>query len=305
MRAIAATNGAARTKHMSKTPPPAFEFCLCADDFALSPAVNRGIFEALAAGRLNATSAMTTRPSWLQAARDLAAAGFDADVGLHLNLTLATPLTRMAQFAPSTFPDVGRILRAAGKGELPVAEITQEIEAQIDAFIEAFGGPPDFVDGHQHVQVLPGIRQSLFGVLERKGLVGRLWLRDSADRLARIFARRIEMKKALGLAWLARGFASEAAAHGFPVNDGFAGYSAFRGEGDFAADFARYLAAPGAKHLVMCHPGHVDDELAAVDAVTASREKELAFLLSTRFTEVLDEAGARGTRFAKSSTAAI
>jgi predicted glycoside hydrolase/deacetylase ChbG (UPF0249 family) len=284
---------------MSETSPPAFEFCLCADDFALSPAVNRGIFEALAASRLNATSAMTTRPSWPRAARDLAAAGFDADIGLHLNLTLATPLTRMAQFAPSTFPAIGRILRGAVKGELPLAEIAQEIEAQIDAFSEAFGRPPDFVDGHQHVQVLPGIQQCLIAALERKGLAGRLWLRNSGDQLARIFARRIELKKALGLAWLARGFAAEAAAHGFAVNDGFAGYSAFRVQGDYAADFARYLMAPGAKHLIMCHPGFVDDELAAVDAVTASRETELAFLLSPRFLEVLEEAGARGARLSR------
>ena len=37
------------------------KFALCADDFALSPAVTRGILEALAAGRLTATSAMTTQ----------------------------------------------------------------------------------------------------------------------------------------------------------------------------------------------------------------------------------------------------
>jgi predicted glycoside hydrolase/deacetylase ChbG (UPF0249 family) len=284
---------------MPKTPPPRFEFCLCADDFALSPAVSRGILEALAAGRLNATSAMTTRPSWPQAARELASAGYDADVGLHLNLTLGAPLSRMAQFAPSTFPVIGHLLRASGKGELPLNEIAQEIEAQIDAFIAAFGRAPDFVDGHQHVHVLPGIRQSLLAVLERKGLAGRLWLRNSGDRPARILARHIELKKALGLAWLGRGFAIEAKARGFPINDGFAGYSAFRRDGDFAADFTRYLVAPGPQHLVMCHPGYVDDELAAVDPVTATRENELKFVLSNRFSEVLDAAGARGARLSR------
>jgi chitin disaccharide deacetylase len=284
---------------MSKTPPPAFEFCLCADDFALSPAVSRGILEALSAGRLNATSAMTTRPSWPQAARELASTGFDADIGLHLNLTLGAPLSQMAQFAPSAFPAIGDILRASGKGTLPLAEITQEIEAQIDAFLAAFGRAPDFVDGHQHVQVLPGIRQSLLAVLERKGFAGQLWLRNSGDRLARIFARRSELKKALGLAWLGRGFAAEAKARGFAVNDGFAGFSAFRAEAEYGADFARYLVAPGSRHLVMCHPGHVDDELAAVDPVTATRENELAFLLSNRFSEVLDAAGGRGARLSR------
>jgi chitin disaccharide deacetylase len=280
-------------------PAAALEFCLCADDFAISPAVDRGILEALAAGRLSATSAMTTRPFWPTAARELRSAGFDADVGLHLNLTLGAPLTSMPRFAPVALPDIGQVLRAAGKRDFPSAEIDREIAAQIDAFTDAFGRNPDFIDGHQHVHLLPGIRQSLFAAIERRGLAGQLWLRNSGDRPARILKRGIEMKKALGLAWLARGFATEAKAHGLAVNDGFAGYSAFRDTEDFAADFARYLVAPGRSHLVMCHPGYVDDELAAVDSVTSSREKELAFLLSPRFADSLDAAGARLVRLSQ------
>jgi chitin disaccharide deacetylase len=273
------------------------EFCLCADDYALSPAVSRGIVEALAAGRLAATSAMTTRPSWLQAARELL--DFDADVGLHLNLTLGAPLTRMPQFAPASLPAIDRVLRTAGAQDFPTAEVAQEIEAQIDAFGQAFGRMPDFVDGHQHVHVLPGIRQSLFAVLARKNLAGRLWLRDSGDRPLRILARGIDLKKALGLAFLARSFAREAKSRGFTVNDGFAGYSDFSERRDYPADFARYLVAPGKRHLVMCHPGHVDDELAALDPATASRERELAFLLSPGFIAALEKAGARLGRFSK------
>jgi hypothetical protein len=37
----------------------------------------------------------------------------------------------------------------------------------------------------------------------------------------------------------------------------------------------------------MCHPGHVDDELAALDPVLVTRETELAFLLSDDFTKML------------------
>jgi chitin disaccharide deacetylase len=283
----------------ARRPARPIELCLCADDFGLSPAVSRGIMTALSAGRLNATSAMTTRPFWAAAARDLRNAGFDADVGLHLNLTLGAPLTTMPQFAPATLPAIGQLLRDANKQELPLAEIGREIEAQIEAFVAAFGREPDFIDGHQHVHVLPGIRQSLFAVLERTGLAGRLWLRDSGDRPLRILARGIEVKKALGLAWLARGFAAEAKARGFMVNDGFSGYSAFRDADDFAANFARYLVAPGQRHLIMCHPGHVDAELASLDPVTTTREKELAFLLSERVVELLEKAGVRGVRFGK------
>ena len=46
----------------------------------------------------------------------------------------------------------------------------------------------------------------------------------------------------------------------------------------------------------MCHPGRVDDELARLDPVTFSRETELGFLLSDRFTEALATANARLAR---------
>ncbi|MGB8278578.1 MAG: ChbG/HpnK family deacetylase [Methylovirgula sp.] len=268
-------------------------FCLCADDFGLSEAVSRGILSALAAGRLTATSAITTRPHWRTAARQLSALGASADIGLHLNLTLAAPLTPMPAFAPDgCLPGIGKVLRAAQRRSLPRAEISQEIAAQLDAFAEAFGRFPDFVDGHQHVHVLPDVRQVLFEVLEGKGLAGRLWLRDSGDRPWRILARKREIKKALGIAWLARRFAAEARAHGFAVNEGFSGFSDFSETRDCGADFARYLIAPGAAHLIMCHPGHVDDELSRLDPVTHSREKELAFLLSSRFNDRLARHGA-------------
>src|SRR5208283_1383889 len=61
---------------------------LCADDYALSYGVSAGILEALRAGRLSATSALTNGPRWPALGRDLARGEFDADVGLHLNLTL-------------------------------------------------------------------------------------------------------------------------------------------------------------------------------------------------------------------------
>jgi predicted glycoside hydrolase/deacetylase ChbG (UPF0249 family) len=43
----------------------------------------------------------------------------------------------------------------------------------------------------------------------------------------------------------------------------------------------------------MCHPGYVDHALRQLDPVTESREKELAFLLSPGFGEMLARHGAR------------
>lgn len=273
---------------------PSFPFKLCADDYALSPAVSAGILEALVAGRLSATSVMANRPDWPRAASELVRTAPGAEIGLHLNLTLGTPLSSMPVLAPGgRFPALSRLIANARRGRLPADEIRTEIAAQLDAFADALGRAPAYIDGHQHVHVLPGVRAVLFEVLGARGLAGRLWLRDSADRLSRILRRRVEAPKALALALFGRGFAAQAGARGFACNDGFAGFSSFDPRRDYAADFARYLIAPGPRHLVMCHPGRLDAELAAVDPVTTPREQELAFLLSQRFEDVLGHAGAR------------
>jgi hypothetical protein len=271
-----------------------FQFSLCADDFALSPAVSRGILEAVEAGRLSATSAMTNRPHWRWAARELAPLGNVAEIGLHLNLTVGSPLSPMPLLAPGgELPKLGKLLRASLRGDLPTTEIRAEIARQIDAFEEALGAPPDFVDGHQHVQVLPTVRDCLLQELTARKLGRRTWLRDSSDALSRILARRIEIGKAVTVASLARGFARAAAQSGFAINDGFSGYSSFAPNRDYGADFARYLVAPGGWHVVMCHPGRVDEGLAVSDPVTTSRERELEFFLSARFSDILASADAR------------
>jgi chitin disaccharide deacetylase len=278
-----------------------FSFCLCADDYALSPGVSRGILEALGAGRLSATSVMTTRPFWPRDAHELRQFKAKADIGLHLNLTLGSPLGDMPAFAASgRLPGIGHALKAARRNELPEAEIGQEISRQLDGFCAHFDTAPAFVDGHQHVHVLPQIRSLLFACLEQRGFSGKIWLRTSSDRPSRILRRGVEVAKALGIAWLGRGFAREAARRGFVTNDGFAGFSAFDPARDYAADFARYLRAPGKRHLIMCHPGYCDEELVAADPVTLSRERELSFLLSPAFTAMLDREGARLARLSDS-----
>ena len=273
---------------------------LCADDYALSPGVTLGILDALAKGRLNATGAMTNRPLWKEAAPDVAGFADRADIGLHLNLTFGAPLGAMPNLAPSgVLPMLRPFLKAARAGLLPREEVRAEIARQLDAFEDAMGRPPDFVDGHQHVQVLPGVRDWLLEELVKRGLAGRLWLRDSSDRLPRILARRVELPKALVLAALGRGFAAQAHGLGFHTNEGFAGFSAFDLRRDYGRDFARYLVRPGARHLVMCHPGHVDSDPSAGDDVREPRARELEFLLSDRFAHGLGAAGFHLHRWSK------
>lgn len=273
-----------------------FDFVLVADDYAIAPGVSRGIREALAAGRLSGTGAMTNRPTWPQAARKLVADGLAGHAGLHLNLTCGAPITAPSALAPDgILPTLRPLLAAARRHALPQDETAAEIGAQMDAFADALGRPPAFIDGHQHIQALPQIRDMVFDAIAKRGWENRLWVRDSTDNALSIARRGAELPKAYALKYFGRGFRTALRAAGLRHNEGFSGFSSFAPSGDFAAEFARYLRAPGKRHLIMCHPGHADDDLRAVDPHTASREKELRFLLSPAFLQTLSKACARLT----------
>lgn len=278
-------------------------FVLCADDYALTPAVSAGILRLLEAGRISATGAMTGCPSWRRAAADLKAFIGRADLGLHLNLTTGEPLGPMPGLAPSgRFPALGKVLRASvlrrfDGGEI-AREIMQEITRQLAAFEDALGVAPDFVDGHQHVHVLNGIRQPLLAVLAARypNPAARPYLRDPADNPVAIAARR-HAGKALIVAGFAAGFAVAARRAGFAVNRGFAGFSAFDARADYGAEFRACLTRPGARHLVMCHPGLIDDALRGIDSVVETRPRELEFLAGPAFAALCAETGLRPVRF--------
>lgn len=268
-------------------------FVLCADDYAMTPGVSRGILDLAQMQRITATGAMTNRPHWPLASRELRAFDGHIDLGVHLNLTCGTPLTRMTMFAPKgTLPRLPGILARGITGVLPQAEIEAELAAQLSAFEDAMGRAPDFIDGHQHVHAMPGVRRALARVLDgRYPANGRPWLRDASDAFAAIAARKVEARKARIVTMLSRPFSAGMRTLGFELNIGFSGYSAFNPNRDYGADFSSYLMAAGARHLVMCHPGYVDDELLALDPATGSRPNEVAFFRSNRFLEHCDEAG--------------
>jgi predicted glycoside hydrolase/deacetylase ChbG (UPF0249 family) len=264
---------------------------LCADDFGLSEGVSRAIVELAESGRISATSAMTNCPAFAGAAPGLKALDGRVGLGLHLNLTTGAPLGTMPAFAPNgVFPANREVVARALTRRLPLAEIRDEVERQLDAFEAAFGRPPDFIDGHQHVHVLPGIRGMLLDVLARRRLQA-MWLRDPTDNLAAILGRRIAAQKALVVEALALGFRGHANRAGFDTNEGFSGYRSFEQPTDIAAVFEASFARLARRPVVMCHPAHPDRELSAFDPVPRSRAEELAYLGSDRFAELLEERG--------------
>lgn len=273
-------------------------FVLCADDYALTDGISRGIVELLGLGRLSATSVMTNRPGWQTSWPTLEPFAGRADIGLHVTLTLGAPLGSMPHIAgDGRFPAHTVLVARAMAGKLDRAELQAEIGRQLDRFHGVAGRWPDHVDGHQHVHTLPIVRDALLAALGERNLAGKLYLRDPKDRMLAIAQRRVQAAKAMAIAALAKGFAEASQTHGFAVNLGFSGVSAFDPAAAFSDDMQAALTALGPRPLVMCHPGHVDAELAELDPAVGSRANELAYLKSQEFADLLDRRGLRIARF--------
>lgn len=252
---------------------------LTADDYAMTDGVSRSI-EALAhMRRLSATSAMTTMPDWPDAARRLRDFRDRLAVGLHLNLTLGAPAGAMPRLcAQGMFPSLQALMRAAVLGHLSPDEIRGEIQRQFDAFEQHFGFRPDHVDGHQHVQVLPVVRQALIAEITARYPDRPPLLRNPSDASSNVLARGLAGAKTLLVKVLAAGFARGGRGRGVPVNSRFAGFSAFDMSVPYKAELAAALGRSdgtgGGWMIIMCHPGYADAALAAIDPVVERRQQE-------------------------------
>ena len=215
---------------------------LVADDYALAPGVSAAIRELAGAGRLSATSVMVVVPGFPEEAARLAARTTPRPfaIGLHLTLTGGfRPLS--AHYAPTTgegtFPAIAALMAQAFAGRLDPAVIRAEVEAQLDAFAAGFGRLPDYVDGHQHVQLLPRIRGAVLDVVADR-LPGA-WVRQCGP--AGRAPNPLRDPKGALLAQLSRAFRAKAQARGIAVNPGFAGSYLYQPDADFTALFPGFL----------------------------------------------------------------
>jgi hypothetical protein len=207
-----------------------------------------------------------------------------AALGLHVTLT--GPFQPMSEgFKPLR---AGRFLPNTQKMRLAMMQRLQpellaiEIATQLTAFIDTFGHLPDFVDGHQHVHLVPQVRATLLKVVAESA--PDAWVRQCGRARG---AWHMRDAKALTLDLLSLGFRSAARRRGIATNPAFAGAYDFNSETPFAKIFPRFLEGLPEGGLVMCHPGHVDAELEALDSLTHQREREFAYFNSDEFPRVL------------------
>ena len=146
---------------------PPVPFILIADDFGVSKGVSDAILDLLAKKRLSGTGSMVNQPGWAAHAEALTPFQGRCDLGLHLTLTLGAPLGPASTLAPEgQFLPLPKLMTKCFSNAIPRRELRDEILRQIETFKTVTGQFPDFIDGHQHVHVLPGIRRALFEALE-------------------------------------------------------------------------------------------------------------------------------------------
>jgi predicted glycoside hydrolase/deacetylase ChbG (UPF0249 family) len=262
---------------------------LCADDYGLAEGVNRAIRDLISRNRLNATSVMVVGPAIgraeVAALQEAAKASPRCAIGLHTTLTAPfRPLTM--HFRPlngGLFLPFPNLLRSGVLRRLDADLIEDEVLAQVAAFKELFGRAPDFVDGHQHAQLFPQVRDGFLRAV--KEAAPGAWVRQGGRR--RPIAKRLGAPKALVLDVLSAQFRKRCADAGIVFNPAFAGAYDFSKAPDFGTLMAEFLEGLPDDGLVMCHPGFVDETLQGLDPLTTQREAEHAYLAGDQFPALL------------------
>ena len=274
---------------------------LCADDFAVNASASLGIATLAALGRLSATSVMVLSPRWAQDAALLQDLRGRIDVGLHLDWTSDFAL------AAGHGLSLGAAMFKAVLGGFDQTAARVIIERQLDAFEALWQAPPDFVDGHQHVQQFAGIRQALVQVMSRRYGSGAL---GGDNRGAAVLgAQRVAMpylrisRAPAGTADFKSRVIAAMGANAIETIANEASMTrakALLGIYDFAGGQRRYgqlmqgwLRAAPAGSIIMCHPAQATEP---DDPIGVARAGEFAYLSGPDFAQALAQAGVQLVR---------
>jgi chitin disaccharide deacetylase len=262
---------------------------LCADDYGISPGVNRAIRDLIERGRLNATSVMMLGPAIDRGEIDAleASAKKSTRCAIGLHVTLSAPFRPLTMhFRPlegDMFLAFPKLLRAGLLRLLDREIIHAEVKAQLAAFARAFGRTPDFVDGHQHVQLYPQVRDAFVAAVRE--VAPKAWVRQGGRDQP--LMQRLASPKAFVLNVLSAQFRHRARDAGLAFNPGFAGAYDFTGDADFGGLMRQFIDGMPEGGLVMCHPGFIDETLRSLDPMTDVREREHQYLGSEAFPQLL------------------
>ncbi|NMM39149.1 MAG: ChbG/HpnK family deacetylase [Glaciimonas sp.] len=256
---------------------------LCADDYAQNEGIDLAVRQLLDMGRLSAVSCFSTSPRWQDAAAPALREHIgQADMGLHFNLTEG--------FAKTSMPGLHAVILRSLLRCINSTRLRQELQRQLNAFEAGFGQPPDFIDGHQHVHQLPGVRKIVLEVIQDRYPGHPVWVRNTVPADAQWRGKALILKYLGGSA-----LAVDLQAARIASNNGFGGVYGFDQE-DYAACFKIWLKVATEGMLIMCHPGTAPYPN---DAIARQRVIEYHFFRSQQCGDMLDAAGVKLARLSQ------
>ncbi|XP_036382692.1 carbohydrate deacetylase [Megalops cyprinoides] len=155
-------------------PQPKVKLVVTGDDFGYCLRRNRGIVDCFQAGAISNVSLLVNASSAKDAA-DLAKR-HHMPIGLHANLSEGLPVCPNLRSGSTLLNDDGFFHGKMGfrkelqNGQLSMSEVELELRAQVKLFCELTGHLPHHMDGHQHVHVLPEVRDIFAQVLSDYGI---------------------------------------------------------------------------------------------------------------------------------------
>ena len=276
-----------------------------ADDLGWTEGVNRGIAEAHRNGIVTSASLLANGAAFASGV-ELARATPGLGVGVHLNLSDGEPVAER-ELVTTLLNDRGEfegkpeslLLKLARRSVL-LAEVEHEWDAQVQK-VRDVGVEPTHLDGHRHVQMLPGLFEIVLRLAKRHGIAAvrisheesslRAALSSGAKQKGTVVMR--QGVQARGLKLLARDAREQAERAGIASADHFCGI-AQTGELTREGVLRLLEILPEGTTELMCHPGYADSELAkSATRLQASRQTELDILTNTEIRNLVASQGIR------------
>jgi predicted glycoside hydrolase/deacetylase ChbG (UPF0249 family) len=276
-----------------------------ADDLGWTEGVNRGIVEAHRQGLVTSTSLLANGRAF-DSALCAARANPQLGVGVHLNLSDGPPAANRRD-VPGLLNGAGHLhegpeslLLHIANRSLPLEQIEREWDAQISKVRDS-GIQPTHLDGHKHVQMLPGLFEIALRLARKHG-IRAIRVAHEESRLRSALSSGGEQKasvvfrqgvQARGLKLLARDAREMADRAGMVTADFFCGIAQ---TGVFTAEGVAYLLEnlPDGTTELMCHPGFADEDLRrTATRLQESRQLELQILTDPSIRKLVATRGIR------------
>lgn len=160
---------------------------LNADDFGLSPSINKGIVECFEKGLISSATMMMNTP-YTEEAIELAKKHNLKNIGIHLNLTYGKSVLPKSE-VPSLVDENGTFHYVCMLGYYTqYLDAKKELKAQIEKFL-ASGLTPTHLDHHHYFNEIPNILKAYLELAQEYNLPVR-----GMDENARTLAREMGLK---------------------------------------------------------------------------------------------------------------